>query len=258
MKLTTTKDRALTTISALLHGDSGCGKTSSCLTLPSDKTLIAVGERGTLPLRSKSYPVLQFKSWDDLQDIGRMFAYPEKIEDPEIKAAIQKTRVLFIDSLSECSDLCMRNIITVERKALLSERSGGKQDRPKNAYEELMSMEDWGLYRARMLKMIGHFTHLPINVIFTCRSAWSKDKQGGDVFRTPNLSGKAALECPAHFDLVLYMQAGPEEGSRVWRTFNDGSIVCKDSSGVLDLYEETNWTKLFTKILKGKSNAQAK
>jgi len=255
MKLTSTKDKSLTNISALLHGDSGIGKTTSCLTLPEDRTIIATGERGTLPLRNKAYPVLRFDSWDDIQAIYMLFANPKEIKDDAIKKAVSAATVLFVDSLSECSNLCVKHIVTVERKRLTRERTGDKRDSPPGVYEDQMGMEDWGLYRTRMLKMIGSYTHLPINIIFTCLSAWSKDKQGGDVYRTPNLSGKTAMECSAHFDLVLHMESD-KDGNRQWRTFNDGEVVAKDASGVLDPFEPTDWTQLFSKILKGTTNAK--
>ena len=42
-----------------------------------------------------------------------------------------------------------------------------------------------------------------------------------------------------------------EDGNpiRVWQTFNDGKIMAKDASGVLDSYEPADWTALFKKIL---------
>lgn len=264
MKLTNTQDKKLTSISALVHGDSGCGKSTSATTLSPEYTFILNGERGTLAMREKPFPVLQFTSWDDIQVAYQMFSKPDAIEDKTIKEAVQKTRVLFIDSLSECADLCIKQIIQVERKTLTRRRTGDKEDAPPNIYADLMTWEDWGLYKNRMLKMISAFTHLPINIIFTCLSAWSKDKQGSDVYRVPNLGGKTALECPAYFDEVLHMESQEDSSGeliRVWRTFYDGEIIAKDASGVLDPFEETDWPKLFAKILapkpKGKKDAKS-
>lgn len=252
MKLANTTDKKLKKISALLHGDSGIGKTSSALTLPPDRTMLAVGERGTLPLCNKSYPVLYFNTWDDIRDIYWMFNKPEEIEDQEIKKAVEATTVLFIDSLTECSDLCMQHIITVERKELIKDRTSGAEDAPKGIYEDQLRMEDWGLYGSKILKMISNFTHLPISVIFTSRSKWTTGRNGGNMTRKPSLSGRAVEECPSHFDLVMYMEVSEDGGSRVWRTFHDGEIEAKNGTGTaLEPFEETNWTKLFTKILKG-------
>jgi hypothetical protein len=98
--------------------------------------------------------------------------------------------------------------------------------------------------------MLSALTHLRKHVIFTCLSDWRKNKDDRDVFRVPNLSGKSAHECPAYFDLVLHMEADEADDTRrVWRTFNDGRIIAKDASGVLDPFEEPNWTNVFKKIL---------
>jgi hypothetical protein len=255
MKLTNTKDRELGTIKALVHGDSGIGKTTSLTTLPEDKTVIAMMERGALPLRKHDYVVVALEEWEDAKALYAALAHPKECKNQELLAALKGKSVLAIDSLSELSVLCQKQIVTVDRKRLQSERTGGKKDTPDSVYEDQMTMEDWGLYRTRMNNMLSAFCHLPIHVIMTAISGWGKDKQGGDIYRTPNLSGKLAYECPAHFDLVLHMESTGEgeEERRVWRTYNDGEIIAKDASGVLDRFEETNWTKLFTKILKGES-----
>ena len=180
------------------------------------------------------------------------------IEAAGMAEAVEATKVLVFDSLSEVSELCIRHILKVDRCALVSERTGNKRDTPANVYAELMGMEDWGLYRTRMRNFLATLSHLPVHVICTCQSAWSKDKSGGDVIQTPNLIGKLARECGSFFGLVLHMEAqqGEEGPMRVWRTASNNDIMAKDESGALAPFEETDWTKLFTKILgttKGKS-----
>lgn len=252
MKLANTKDRKLTTVSTILHGDSGSGKTTSALTLPSDVSMIANGERGKLPLplRNASFPILSFRSWSDIQDIYRIFLNPDAIEDAEIKKAVKTTKILFIDSLNACSDYCVHHIVTVERKRLIHERTKGQRDTPTGVYDSQMAIEDWQLYGTRMANLITVFGQLPIHVIFTCPSKWSKDKHGGDTLRTPNLFGKLSTECSRYVDIMLHM-ASDATGNRQWQTFPDGEIAAKDASGSLAPFEETDWTKLFTKILKG-------
>jgi len=41
-------------------------------------------------------------------------------------------------------------------------------------------------------------------------------------------------------------------GVRVWQTRNDGLVIAKDASAVLDPFEATDWTALFKKILAGR------
>jgi len=253
MKLTNTKDRGLTTIKALVHGNSGIGKTTSLTTLPPERTVIAMMERGAVPLRNHAFDVVVIEEWADARNLYLALRDPEACEAKDLAEKLKGKDILALDSLSELSVLCQRQIVTVDRKNLISERTGKKRDTPESVYEDQMTMEDWGLYRTRMNNMLSAICHLPMHVVVTSLSAWSKDKQGGDVYRTVNLAGKAAQECPAFFDLVLYMesQGAGEDEHRVWRTFNDGEVMAKDASGVLARFEETDWSKLFAKILKG-------
>jgi hypothetical protein len=130
MKLTTTRDKTLTTISALVHGDSGVGKTTSLATLPEDKTLMVLTERGALPLRNKGFPVLRPKTWDDVISIPGMIANPDAIEDEAIKTAVKACRIVVVDSLSATAELCARHIIEVDRARLVQDRTGGKESTP--------------------------------------------------------------------------------------------------------------------------------
>lgn len=252
MKLASTQDQEMNKLRALVYGDTGIGKTTSLGTLPVDKTAICIGERGAVPLRKKKYSVFQIAEWEDLRVILSYFLNPDDIEDGETKKVVAKTKILAFDGLSEISEMCMRQIVAVERKRLLSDRSGGRTDKPENIYEDLMTMEDWQLYRNRILNLISAFCHLPVHIIFTCLAGWSKDKQGGETIRSPNLSGKAARECGAYFDLVFHMEStGSDDGkeTRVWRTANNGDVLAKDASGVLDELEPANWMAIFKKIL---------
>lgn len=234
-------------INALLHGDSGVGKTTSLGTLPADKTFVAGSERGLIPLRQSGFHATQLRSWDDCKELYAMFREPVVIDGDEIK-------IVAIDSLSAIAEFCKSHIINVDRKQITKERSGGKIDKPKGIHEDMMTMEDYGLLATRMSGLISAFTNLDIHVIFTCLSEWKEDKKTGAMKCVPMLSGKLAFQCPAYFDLVLHMENQKDEegeGVRVWRTFNDDKITAKDASGVLDNFESPDWTTVFGKILKG-------
>jgi len=258
MRLTTTKDAAMTRLRALVYGDSGIGKTTSLRTLPEKFTAIAAAERGLIPLREYNYPVYTLESWEDMQELVKVFREPVTVDGRPIK-------VLGIDSLSELSDFCKQKILHKDRPELLHERTHGKSEKPAGVYDDLMTMEDWGLYRTRMTNMLSAACHLPVHVIFTSLAAWVEDKRTGGLFRTPNMNGKLALECPAFFDVVLHMESmdttdGDDKPivSRVWRTAHDGRIIAKDASGVLDPFEPADWTALMRKIAKnGNGNGKA-
>jgi len=252
MKKTTTKGKEVTYIRALVHGESGVGKTTSLATLPEDRTIIAAAERGLLPLRQKNFEVHVIEAWDDVAQLWKMFREPYRIG--EVTAS-----VLAIDSLSELGELCKKQIVTIDRKKLMKERTDDKSEKPKGIYDDQMTMEDWGLYRTRMMNMISALCHLPINIIFTCLSAWTEDKKTGELHIAPGLGGKSATECPAFFDEVFYMRSSKDdEGKsvRMWQTFNDVQVIAKDASGVLEQYEKTDWTHIFKRILNGKAGTK--
>lgn len=255
MKLTTTKDPTLRYTKILVYGDSGVGKTTSLKTLPQQGTLIAVGERGLAPLADcePEYQVRTLESWSDVRELCLDFLNREAIEDNDRRAGVQACKMLVIDSLCEVSELCMREILQVDRRRLIDERTKGKRDTPENVYEDQMQLEDWGLYGTRMFRLLSTLSHLPVHMICTCRVRCSYDKQGNEKQRMPNLGGRQLpKDCPAYFGEVFHMEAATDDNdnpTRVWRTSYNNTSFAKDETGKLDPFEETNWTKLLTKIL---------
>lgn len=253
MKITTTRSPAFGFTRSLVHGDSGIGKTTSLATLPVESTLIAGAERGLLPLREKDFMAVKIESWTDIRELVAMLSASTTVDGREIK-------VLAIDSLSECNELCKRHILEVDRKALTMERTKGKTDKTGGIYDDQMTMEDWGILGTRMTNFISAVCHLPMQIIFTSLSTWSEDKITGATHRTPALQGRLAQSCPAFFDFVFHMEAAVDsEGgaTRVWRTFNDGRIMAKDASGKLDPFEPASWKHIFKKVL-GTKNGNGK
>jgi hypothetical protein len=235
----------------MVYGDTGIGKTTSLETLPEAQTVLCIGERGVLPLRNTGFPVLRFQSWDDLQQLFRALRDPSSIPEEDTKKTLAKTKIVAVDSLSSASEMCMKHIIGVDRRALMKERTDKKRDTPENVYEDLMTQEDWGLYFKRMMNFVSAFSDLSYHTILTCRAGWSRDKDGGDTIRCPGLSGKSARECGAYVDELFYMESRGlgEQETRVWRTFNDGRIMAKDSSRALDQFEPADWTAVLKKIV---------
>ena len=245
---TTTKDRKLTKVKALLYGDSGIGKTTSIATLPVDRTVLVLGERSSVPLRHHDFLTFKVHSWSELVEAVTMMMTPPDKLPAEAKDALGGRDIFVLDSLTKASEMCVQQILTVDRPALLRERTGDKRDTPDSVYKDQMVMEDYGAYRRRMANLINAICGLPMHVIVTSLAAWSKDRTGGDVYRAPNLFGRLSYECPGSFDLVLHMET--KDDQRVWRTFNDGEVIAKDCSGVLDKYEVADWSKLLAKIAK--------
>lgn len=253
MKRIKSTDRQASFVRALNHGDSGIGKTTSILTLPADKTFVAVSERGALPLRKKAYDVGLLESWEDCREL---IVEMRKEGGPPI---------LVIDSLTECSELCKQHIVNVDRKSLMTERTGGKSQKAPGIYDDLMTMEDWNLYSSRMNGFLGAACRLPRHVIFMALSMRKENKKTGEQLVVPDVNGALAFECAAYFDLVVHMEnidTAKEDGtkvqSRIWRTANNGEVLAKDASGSLDVFEPTNWVSVFGKILGTNGNGAAK
>lgn len=273
MKLTSTQSRELNFIRALVHGDSGIGKTTSLQSLPKGRTLIAAAERGLLPLRNCDFPVFSIEAWDDIRQLVRVLAHPIAVNEKSITVNFEgrelEVAVLAIDSLSELSRLCKKQIIEVDRKKVVAQRNKAKnasneKDTPDGIYDEQMTQEDWGIYGTRMSNMVSAVCHLPMHVIFTSLSNEKDDKKSGMTLRRPNVQGAFAAECPAAFDFVFHMEVGMigDVETRVWRTVTDGQIMAKDASGILPPFIKADWPELFRiifpKVKKEKPVKEAK
>jgi hypothetical protein len=248
MKITKSNERECSFIRALVHGDSGIGKTTSLRTLPEAETLIVAAERGLLPLRKRSYDVVIVSDWTDCDSIVQQLAAGE----------FHDKRIVAFDSLTEIAELCKRQIVGVDRRALISDRTKGKTNAPTGIYADLLAQEDWGLYGARMSNWLAATVHLPRHVVMTALSSVNENKQTGAQLKTPDLNGKLAFECPAYFDLVCYMHAAKDsEGVdiRAFRTSNNGMVLAKDASGELPEVVAANWTHVF-KMMLGKGETK--
>jgi hypothetical protein len=268
MQIASTQDRELKLIRALVFGDSGIGKTTSLATLPEKNTLIVLRERGTLPLRAKAFRVAVIDEWADLRELVVALRKGRPSTDGSITATIAGQeiagiKIVAVDSLTEINSLCKRQIIEVDRKALVSKRTagrsekqGGPTDTPDGIYDEQMTQEDWGILASRMDGFTSAMNHLPVHTIFTSLAMFKDDKRTGETMRMPALQGSFANTCNAHFDLVMHMEAATDDAgkpTRVWRTANDGLYRCKDSTGILPEFVTANWMTVIGTILGAKS-----
>jgi hypothetical protein len=235
MKETNTTNVQDFKIKALLYGLSGRGKTSTALTLKPETTLVLSAESGLLPLAGKNYTVWEIESWDDM---GAAF---KRLDSEEYRG---KFKVVFIDSLTEINELSKEKIVKTDRPNL--GKDIGK------VYDDLMTQQDYQLLSTRMTRMIRAFRDLPYHVIFTCLEAQTKDERTGEVFITPSINGKLAVNIAAYFDEVFRMVT-KEDGDKLDYFFVTGAVekaIAKDRSGALALYEPASWLTVFKKIFK--------
>lgn len=261
-RMTSTTSTSMNYVRALLYGPSGIGKTTSIRTLPPSTTdpksgneyvtLILKTERSMIPLADRDYRVIELENWQDVSTMIRLLQTGMTYDGKRI-------HTLVIDSLTGISDLCKLRIVEQDRPALLAARAGDdSREAALTIYEDQMGMEDWGAYGRRMKQAIAAFARLPMNVVMTSLEAWTTDKRTNRRYITPALNGKLALDCPADFDLVLYMTTKDEYASedevpdRFWQTFHNGQILCKDASGTLNPYEVPDWPSVMKKVKSGR------
>jgi len=231
-------------IKALLYGLSGRGKTSTALTLKPETTLVISAESGLLPLAGKPYTVWEIESWDD------MMAAFKRLDSDECKG---KFKVIFIDSLTEINELAKEKIVKIDRPNLKGPDIG-------KVYDDLMTMQDYGLLSTRMTRMIRAFRDLPYHIIVTCLEAQTKDERTGEVTVAPSVNGKLSINIAGYYDEVFRMVT-KEDGDKLDYFFVTGAVekaIAKDRSGALALYEPASWKTVFGKIFKKFGNKEEK
>lgn len=228
-------------IKALVYGRSGVGKTSLARTLPIDGLLIVDVEGGLLPISDLPIDMVKISSWGDLGEL-----YQELLKEDMAK----KYKTIFFDSLSETNELLKKEIVSSIRPSKKGTSLG-------KLYDELMAQDDWQLLSVKMQNMIRMFRDLPYNIVFTALEDEHKDERTGAITIVPSFNGRLALNIAAFFDEVFRMVAR-EEGGEIHRylyTSATERFIAKDRSGMLDLIEEPDLTKIFKKIFaKGKKN----
>ena len=170
----------------------------------------------------------------------------------------QTIHTVVFDSLTAIERLCVRHIIEEDRATLVKERdSNAKKGAPKGIYEDCLTQEDYKPLYRRIESLLTTINELPINTVCTCLSKWRTDKHDKSTIKALYMEGANAVTVTQFFDIIVHMEA-PDiidfpniKEKRIWRTFNDGKHICKDSSGNLAEIEKCNWTELFKKA-KGK------
>ena len=209
------------------------GKTYTAGTLNPKTTLIITSEKGLLTLAGKNLVVWEAESWRDLETIYQELLKPENE---------RQFKTIFVDSLTEINELCKDHIVKIERPAI-------KIDLGK-VYQDLMTMQDYGLLQTKMTRFIRSYRDLNYHVIFTALENQEKDEKTGSITITPSLNGKLQLNIAGFFDEVFRLVTS-DEGEKISRYFVTDAgekAIAKDRAGVLETLEKPDWSYVFKKI----------
>ena len=234
MKKTSTERVTVDRVKCLVYGKSGVGKTSTALTLDPKTTLIISAESGLLPLRGCQIEVWEMEGWEDVQN-----SYMELLKEENQR----RFKTIFIDSLTEINEQAKEQIVKKDRPALKGQDIG-------KVYDDLMTMQDYGLLATRMTRMIRAFRDLPYNIVFTCLEDSVKDELTGAISMAPSINGKLAVNIAGYFDEVFRMvtKETDDKASRWFLTEKSEKWIAKDRSGRLDRMEVPDWGVVFGKI----------
>lgn len=233
MKIENTKNQELKKIKGLVYGVSGIGKTFSTTTL-TGKTLVIAVEKGLLTLQDYNIDFVNLENWEELLDIYMELNTNENIE---------KYDNIVIDSLTKANEMCKIHILFKERPKVKGDVN--------KTYEDVLTLQDYGLLQIKMVRMINSFINLPYNIIFTSLEDERKDEKDGHIYYVPSLNGKLAKNVVADFDFTFRMVSKTIDNKteRYFLTENTETSLAKDRIGKLDRLEEPNWTNVINKSL---------
>lgn len=228
MKITSTKDYKHQGLKSLVYGDSGVGKTVLCSTLPSP--IIVSAERGLLSLANHDIPVIEVKSYKDVDE-----AYQFLTSSKET----QKYVSLCVDSITDIAEV----LVTKYKK--------GTKD-ARQAYGQMN--DEVGIIVRYFRDIVGK------NVMFTAQLKVEVDESNSLTYYRPSMPGKTiGAQLPYFFDEVYAMRFGKKvEGvhERYLQTVGDLQWLAKNRGGFLDKKEPPNMTHIIEKIVKGVENGK--
>ncbi len=232
---TTTSNSIKDSLSILVYGKSGIGKTTLSATTPDvTKTCIISLENGLRAVSDKNIAVYDCTVDANGKEMERhvrhdKFLHAIKLfQGDELKS---KYEYLVIDSLTEIA----QNL--VEKLKLLYPN---KSD----------AMKLWGDYNDNMLNIVKSIRDLKSYLIIVLALEKIEVDEFQRRFSGVDVAGKIAARLPAFFDEVFYYSIFDIEGKKerllLTSSFENG--LAKDRSGKLAQYEKPNLTSVINKI----------
>ena len=221
-------------IKTLVYGVSGIGKTVFASTAPNPLYLDAEG--GLLSVVDKDVDFIPINLWSDVKEIFM-----------DIVAGKYPNETIVIDSLTEISKKSMDALV------------GGVSAGGTSAVSDkvIPNQHDWLMNIEETRRLVRSFRDIPKHIIMTCLARDEKNEVSGGITRKPSVSSKSLSDdILGYFDEVFYMEMD-KDGNRwlltqPYKTTQGYSVYAKDRSTKLSMFEEPDFTKLLSKIVKKK------
>lgn len=215
-----------------VHGRSGIGKTTSIKTL-----MDAVGKEQVciFATEMRQYPLLKYKPFIlPTPDVPALVTNLAKVEKwiAEKRAPL----VCVLDDLtSHCDEM---------KKAIYAEFP-----------DKAKSFDRWENFADRELELMSRMRDQQMNWIILCQSnpSGGLDGNANPIFQPEVPGNKLPRRLPGLFDEYFFMGEVYKEDSAKWiRYFQTQTVangtICKDSMGVLDVFEPPDWGAIFGKL----------
>lgn len=238
----------------LLYGRPGTGKTYSVRTIPNPSSVIFIAaEPGTLTIRDYKLALWEVAVWKDFEDMYQELMSKD-YHDKRAKNGHPPLETIFIDSLTEITKKAVDHVLK-ERDDVMAQRGKVKT----TIFEDQMTIEEWGVVKPRIERMIRAFRDLPYNVIFTALEDNVKDKDGAMTVTALMSPKSLSLEIPGLFDEVFHSDQVIDESNKTitrwWDTVDAGTIRAKDRSSSLPPKMVQDWGKVFDAINNSKEKS---
>lgn len=209
-------------VTALIYGESGAGKTKLASTAP--KPLILSAEAGLLSVAHDNIDSVEIKTPADVMEV---YEFLTESKDAD------KYETIVLDSITEIGEVYL--------SALKKQHKDARQ-----AYGE---------YADDLTKLIRAFRDINSKHVYFIAKGGTKDDENGLPIYRPLMPGNTLLQnIPFFFDLVMPLKIGKTEEDKTYRyllTKGNANIIAKDRSNTLDEFEKPDLTSIFNKIKSG-------
>ncbi len=230
----TTFGHGIDSISALVYGVSGTGKTRLAATTgdPS-RTLVLAADPGQLTLRGLPIRRIEITTAERMAEV---LAWLEGYAARGKRLADRWSWIL-TDSITEIGESILAEMLA----------------RPAKSGDKGHGMAAYGDAQQLVMAFIKRLRDLPTNTVTIAEQERVQDGESGNLLFGPSLPGKKlGPKTPYKFDLVMAARSATDEKGRVvyWlQTATDGRYEAKDRSGVLDPAEPPDLANIRAKIL---------